>query len=200
MLFLKNAFAAQLVDGRRCSQECNCSLRVTTLKSLSICIFEMRSKFQVRAQSGFEPKRFQYQSSNNVQQSIIAANTEIARPLGRDHPRWGMGGDGGMGAWSPLRYALRPRGAAAGFSPGASRPDGLATPVEKKKYSSSAEKLYMYLPELEWHAGCMASAVVEGLAYGRVSMGLIPTNVQFCKKLEICISGTRVRILQGACW
>jgi hypothetical protein len=35
-----------------------------------------------------------------------------------------------MGAWSPLRYALRPHGAAAGFSPGASRPDGLATPVE----------------------------------------------------------------------
>ena len=46
----------------------------------------------------------------------------------------------------------------------------------------------------------MASAVVEGLAYGRVSMGSIPTNVKFYKYLEIRISGTRVRIPQGACW
>ena len=65
-----------------------------------------------------------------------------------------MGGDGGMGAWSPLRYAPRPRATAAGFSPGAmgaSRPDGLATPVEKKKYTSSAKKLYKYLPDLVLH-------------------------------------------------
>ena len=49
-----------------------------------------------------------------------------------------------MGAWSPLRYALRPRGAAAGFSPGASRPDGLATPVEKKKiYILSRKNIYV---------------------------------------------------------
>ena len=78
---------------------------------------------------------------------IRPAASRLPPTLGRDHPRWRMGGDGGMGAWSPLRYALRPRGAAAGFSPGASRPDGLATPVEKKKYTSSAKTISMYVPE-----------------------------------------------------
>ena len=78
---------------------------------------------------------------------VRPAASRLPPTLGHDHPRWGMGGDGGMGVWSPLRYALRPRGAAAGFSPGASRPDGLATPVEKKKYTSSAKTIYMYLPE-----------------------------------------------------
>jgi hypothetical protein len=51
-----------------------------------------------------------------------------------------------MGAWSPLRYAPRPRGAAAGFSPGAMgafRPDGLASSVEKKKYMLSQKNIYV---------------------------------------------------------
>jgi hypothetical protein len=58
-----------------------------------------------------------------------------------------------MGAWSLLRYAPRPRGAAARFSPGAmgaSRPYGLALSsnlCRKKKYTCSAKKLYMYLPK-----------------------------------------------------
>jgi hypothetical protein len=46
----------------------------------------------------------------------------------------------------------------------------------------------------------MASAVVECLAYDWDSMGSIPTFAKFCKNLEIRISGTRVRIPQGACW
>ena len=43
----------------------------------------------------------------------------------------------------------------------------------------------------------MASAVVEDLACGMVSMGSIPTKVQFCKNLEICVSGTRVTVFES---
>ncbi len=47
---------------------------------------------------------------------------------------------------------------------------------------------------------CMASAVIECLAYAWDSMGSIPTIAKICKNLEIRISGTRVRIQQGSCW
>ena len=85
---------------------------------------------------------------------VRPAASRLPPTLGYDHPRWGIGGDGGMGAWSPLRYALRPRGAAAGFSPGAmgaSRPDGLATSVEKIIIYMLSQKLNMYLPKQGWY-------------------------------------------------
>ena len=129
---------------------------------------------------------------------IRPAASRLPPTLGHDHPRWGMG------AWvRGLRSAtLCARAAPPPGSPPAHPARMDWQPLSKKKNIHPQPKQYICTCQniSLACAGCMASAVVEDLACGMVSMGSIPTKVQFCKNLEICISGTRVRILQGACW
>ena len=119
--------------------------------------------------------------------------SRLPQTLGSDHPRWGVG----VGAWvHGLRSApLCARAAPPPGSPPAHPAWMDWQPLSKNKlYILSQKIICTSQNNVDTSAGCMASAVVESLAYVWDSMGSIPTIAKFCKILEIRISGTRVRI------